>query len=68
MSLDSMNEEMENLKSAALYNVLAIWIINSIFTIVKFVLKIAEFVRSKLKKSQIGPEDKKDITISNLDT
>ena len=68
MSFDSLNEEKGNLQNAALYNVLAIWIINSIFTVAKFVLKIVEFVKSKLRKSKVEPELKKDVMISNFDT
>ena len=63
-----MNKENSRLKNLAVYNVLAIWVINSALTIVKLVLKIFEFVKSRLNKSKVEPEIKKDIMISNLDT
>ena len=52
-----------NLKSAADYNVLVIWI-----SIAKFILKVIEFVKSRLNKRKLEPEFKKDIMILNLDT
>ena len=63
-----MNQENDNLKSAAVYNVLFIWVINSVFTIAKFILKVIEFVKSRLNKSKVEAETKKGIMISNLDT
>ena len=63
-----MNKENSRLKNLAVYNVLAICVINSALTIVKLVLKIFEFVKSRLNKSKVEPEIKKDIMISNLDT
>ena len=63
-----MNGKNDKLKNVAVYNVLAIWVINSVFTIAKFILKIVQFIRSRLNKSKVEPEAKKDIMISNLDT
>ena len=68
MSFDNVNKENENLINAAVYNVLIIWVINSVFTIAKFILKIIEFAKSRLNKSKVEPEPKKEITVSNLDT
>ena len=68
MVFDDVNEVNDKVKNAAIYNVLAIWVINSVFTVTKFVLKIVEFFRSRVDKNKVEPETKKDIMISNLDT
>ena len=68
MSFDYMNGENQKLKNMAVYNVLAIWVNNSVFSVAKFVLKIVEFIKSRLNKGKVETEIKKDIMISNLDT
>ena len=68
MSIDSLDKGDDRLKSLAIGNVLMIWIVNSVLSIVKFALKIVEFAKSRMKKGKVEPEIKKDIMICDLDT
>ena len=60
MSLDSMESSLVRLEKACMYIVMIIWISNSTFTGWVFIIKIVEFFRSKLKKTKVQPEEKKE--------
>ena len=60
MSIDSMEGHLSKLENACMYIVMFIWISNSTFTLLTFIIKIVEFIRSKYKKNKVQPEEKKE--------
>ena len=67
MCLDIKKKVVEHLTDLALYVVMAFWINNSAFTILKLVLKVIEFIKSRVNKSKVGNETEKAIANTNLE-
>ena len=67
MCLDIKEKVVEQLIDLTLYVVMAFWINNSAFTILKLVLKVIEFIKSRVNKSKVGNETEKAIANTNLE-
>lgn len=58
------------IKKACFYIFMALWIANSLFSVLGFVIKIIEFFKEKAKKRKVETERKKndELVITNLNT
>lgn len=68
MCLNAKKDSVDKLKDAAICIVIFIWINNSVFSVLKLALKVVEFFKSRLKKSKVEPDKKKEISITSLET
>ena len=65
-----MNDYFEEFKKTLLILIITIWASNSSFTVLAFLAKIFGYIKLKLSKRRILPQEQieKNIEISNLET
>ena len=68
MCSNPKKESVDKFIDVAVYIVILIWINNSVFSVLKLVWKIVEFVKSRLRKGKVEPEKNKEISITSLET
>ena len=70
MSLKEMKDYFEVIKKTLLILIAISWASNSIFTLLTIILGIIEWLKSKLERNKVLPQDnnEKGMVISNLET
>ena len=70
MSTELKTDSFETFKKILVYCVMVIWINNSAFSMITLLSKITGFIKSKVAKKKVGPDEKteKRIVVTNLCT